>query len=215
VIETPVTVENIGTTQWGSNVMLAYHWLDDLGNMLVWDGERTALPPVVGPGQQVEVNARVRAPVPPARYRLAFDLVAEGVIWFSELGAPSRTADVVVVPRHGSPQLELPPFVEPSADFVERAAALHAKGYAVVAGSIAWAAHLGRGAPSALAPYAPGGGRNPNFARPLICPSVLSGVTLERLPDIEGLPAFAAPTSDAWMYDGRLVLHVHRHSDQT
>jgi hypothetical protein len=212
VAETNVVIENTGTSPWGIGVVLSYHWLDDLDNMLIWDGERTPLPPVVVPGEQISVGARVRAPVPPGRYKLAFDLVAEGVVWFSALGAPLQPAPVEVVPRRGTAQLDLPPFVEPAGDFLERAGALHAEGYAVVGGSIAWDSQLGRRAPHELAPYAVGSGRNPNFAHPLICPSVLEGVTLQRLPDIAGLPAFAAPTSDTWMYDGRLVLHIRPHS---
>lgn len=210
IAETTVVIENVGMSEWGSDVMLSYHWVDSLGNTLIWDGERTALPSVVSPGEQIAVQAHVRAPVPPGRYNLAFDLVAEPIIWFSELGMSLRSVLVEVAPRGGRPQLDLPPFVEASEDFWERASALHAEGYAVVSGSIAWEGHLGRRAPGALAPYAPGSGRNPSFAHPLICPSVLEGIGLQRLPDIEDLPAFAAPSFDTWMYDGRLVLHVHR-----
>ena len=46
----------------------------------------------------------------------------------------------------------------------------------------------------------------PGFPAPLICPSVVDGVELERLPDIAGLPAYAAPTNEPWIYDGRITL---------
>ena len=49
-------------------------------------------------------------------------------------------------------------------------------------------------------------GRNPGFAHPLLCPSVLHGIELERLPDVESLPAFAAPPTEPWIYDGRVVV---------
>ena len=61
----------------------------------------------------------------------------------------------------------------PPPDAAERVAAAHAEGYAVVAGAIEWHGGLGRRRPRALAPYEPGPGRIPNFAHPLLCPSVL------------------------------------------
>jgi hypothetical protein len=52
----------------------------------------------------------------------------------------------------------------------------------------------------------------PGFAGPLIAPSVLPGITLERLDDVEGLPAYAAPLEEPWVYDGRIVLKVRPRS---
>jgi hypothetical protein len=61
--------------------------------------------------------------------------------------------------------------------------------------------------PRGLAPYEPGAGRVPGFSYALVCPSVIEGVELEHLPDVEGLPAFAAPSNyEPWIYDGRIVL---------
>ena len=70
----------------------------------------------------------------------------------------------------------------------------------------------GRGArrPHVLAGYAPGPGRVPGFGAPLLCPSVLPGIELDRLDDVAGLPAFAAPRSEPWVYDGRIVLRIRR-----
>ena len=203
-----VELENTGTIAWRKEIMLAYHWLDDHGNAIVWDGDRTALP-LVSPGERIRLDARVRAPIPPGRYRFALDLVAEHRAWFAELGGEIVTAEVEVAPREGTPRLELPSFVEPAPDYPERVAAAHAEGFAVVAGAIAWNQRLGQRRPRALAPYEPGGGRVPNFPHPLLCPSVLDDVVLERLPDLAGLPAFAAPAGEPWSYDGRIVLRVH------
>src|SRR5580692_8243534 len=74
------------------NILLAYHWLDDRGNPIVWDGERTQLP-LVAPGERVQVRARVRAPIPPGRYRFSLDLVAEHRAWFSQLGGETADAE--------------------------------------------------------------------------------------------------------------------------
>ena len=202
-----VTLENAGTVAWRDGIALSYHWLDDRGNPIVWDGLRTPLP-VVSPGERVSVDAAVLAPIPPGRYGFAFDLVAEGIAWFAELGSVPLGADVDVGPRPGAHHAELPDWVEPGPEWAERVAAAHAEGFGVVAGSIAWEGTLARRRPSELIPYEPGPGRIPGFSHPLVCPSVLDGVVLDRLPDVAGLPAFAAPRDEPWLYDGRIVLRA-------
>jgi hypothetical protein len=98
-----VRVENAGTATWRSRreagVQLGYHWLDPLGNPVVWDGLRTPLPRAVAPGETVELTARVDAPRPPGSYRLAFDFVEEHRFWFRELGVAPLEIDVDVRPR--------------------------------------------------------------------------------------------------------------------
>jgi hypothetical protein len=200
-------VLNAGSVRWRDDVKLAYHWLDGRGNPIVWDGIRTALPPLE-PGQQARVEAPVRAPIPPGRYRFAFDVVAEYRAWFSELGSEMATRDVDVLPREGEPTADLPEWVETTPAWHARVRAAHADGYGVVAGSIEWPGRR----PRALEPFTPGTGRLPAFAHPLLCPSVLDGVALERLPDVEGLPAFSAPEDEPWIYDGRAVLRARPRS---
>ena len=201
-----VELENAGTVVWRAGVNLAYHWLDDRDNPIVWDGQRTPAP-ALAPGERGTVDAAVRAPIPPGPYRLAFDMVAENRAWFSELGSPMLVQDLVVAERPGEPRADLPAGVEPAPDWHERVRAAHAEGFAVVAGAIAWE---GLRRPHALAGYEPGPGRIPGFGAPLLCPSVLPGVELERLEDVAGLPAFAAPPAEPWLYDGRIVLRVRR-----
>jgi hypothetical protein len=202
-----VALENAGTVAWRDGILFGYHWLDDRDNPIVWDGERTPLPPLA-PGESISVDARVRAPMPPGRYRLALDLVAEHRAWFSELGSATATAEIEVAPRVGKHHAELPDWVEPGPDWAELVAAAHAEGFGVVAGSIEWQRGLGRRRPRALEAYEPGAGRTPGFSHPLLCPSVMDGIVPERLPDVAGLPAFAAPADEAWLYDGRIVLRA-------
>jgi hypothetical protein len=152
----------------------------------------------------------VRGPIPPGPYRLAFDLVAENRAWFSELGSPMLALDLQVASRAGEPHTELPPGVEGAPDRDERVRAAHAEGYAVVAGAIEWQGGLLHPRPRALAAYTRGPGRIPGFGAPLLCPSVVPGVELERLADVAGLPAYAAPRDEPWLYDGRAVLVVTR-----
>ena len=206
-----VELENAGSVPWRDGIFLAYHWLDGHGNPIVWDGERTMLP-VVAPGERVVVDARVRAPIPPGRYRLAFDVVAEFRAWFSELGSETRAADLEVRPRRGSFSAELPPWVEPAPDWAERVAAAHAEGYGVVSGTIEWIGGLGRRRPRRSRRTRRDRGACPGFSHPLLCPSVMDGITLDPLGDVAGLPAFAAPLVEPWLYDGRLVLRARPRS---
>jgi hypothetical protein len=206
-----VEVENTGTVAWPSGVFLSYHWLDPHDNPILWDGIRTT-PPQLAPGERARVELPVRAPIPPGGYRLAFDAVAEYRAWFSELGSDMLRIDVTVTARRGEPVLALPPWVEATPAWTEHVPAAHAEGYAVVAGSIDWEGGVLRRRPRALDPYTPGTGRVPAFGAPLLCPSVLPGVELVPLEDIEGLPAFAAPLDEPWIYDGRAVLRARPRS---
>jgi hypothetical protein len=96
--------------------------------------------------------------------------------------------------------VHLPPGWQLAPGAEELALAAHAEGYAVVAPSLDPPRRLRRG----LAPWTESDGRNPGFAHPLLCPSALRGIELERLPDVEGLPAFAPPPDEPWLYDGRI-----------
>ena len=82
-----------------SGVQLSYHWLDDRGNAIVWDGPRVAFDGRSRPASEVEVETVLRAPQPPGRYRLAFDLVEESRFWFAEVGSSPLELDVEVAPR--------------------------------------------------------------------------------------------------------------------
>jgi len=207
-----VEVENTGSVRWPAGVFLSYHWLDSHDNPIVWDGVRTT-PPRLPPGERATVELTVRGPIPPGRYRLALDAVAEHRAWFSELGSEMLRLDVDVRPRSGEPSADLPPWVETTPAWTEHVRAAHADGYAVVAGSIEWHGGALRRRPRALEPYAPGTGRVPTFGAPLLCPSVLPGaVELEPLGEVAGLPAFAAPVGEPWIYDGRAVLRARPRS---
>ena len=104
-----VELENTGSATWRSRgdtgVLLSYHWSDPLGNAIVWDCPRGALERDVAPGDRTRVSVRVRAPMPPGRYVLGFDLVEEHRFWFSDVGVPrSRRSSTSAheSPRGGS-----------------------------------------------------------------------------------------------------------------
>ncbi len=209
-----VTAENAGTAPWRSRgpedgIFLAYHWLDERGNAIVWDGERTALERAVEPGSTLSQRIEIRGPIPPGRYRLAIDLVEENRFWLAELGNAMLERDVDVQPRDAShARTFFPGGAEPAEDWLERAHALHAEGFGAVGGAVDTARGLLRRAPAELEPYAPGGGRHPRFPHPLVCPSLLP--PLEPNDEVAGLPAYRPDGDEPWMFDGRLVLRLPR-----
>ena len=108
----------------------------------------------------------------------------------------------------------LGPGVVPAPDWSRRVLDAHAEGYAVVGGSIDAGGGVLRRTPRALAPYAPGTGRNPAFVHPLLCPSVVRGVQPEWVEEVEGLPAARPPADEPWLYDGRIELRARPRSDR-
>jgi hypothetical protein len=193
-------IENAGLAAWRAGVSASYHWLDERGNPLFWDGLRTPLELL--PGGRAELELRLRGPIPPGAYRLAFDLVDEGRLWFAEVGNHAPELEVEVLPRSAEGAVDwLPADAEPAADRAGRVRAAHEEGYAAVGGSLA----LGR-APAELRPYAPGGGRSPGFAHPLVCPSLLPG--LEPNDEVAGLPAWRPEGDEPWLYDGRITARL-------
>jgi hypothetical protein len=236
-----LSLENAGSAPWRSRgregVQLSYHWLDPLGNAIVWDGPRTAFPHVVEPGETVELEPAVVAPRPPGSYRLAFDLVEELRFWFEEVGSTPLDLPVEVKPRiserrlsvhmHGAPDPETEaalaaqeePLVAqgavaiahlvggalPAPDWSRRLLDAHEEGYAAVGGAIEAGS---RGDRKRLAPWAPGGGRNPRLGHPLLLPSLLDELVPE---SHEGLPSYDG--SDV-LFEGRAVVRLRSRSDR-
>ncbi len=198
-----VSLENAGLATWRpGSVKLSYHWLDERGNPIVWDGLRTELARPVEPGERLEAELRIRGPIPPGRYRLALDLVDEGRLWFSEVGNATPELEVEVLPRDASAaRAWLPDEVEPAPDWHERVLAAHEQGYSAVGGSLEVPRRV-----HGFEPWAPGGGRNPAFAHPLLCPSLLP--PLEPNEEFGGLPAWRPEGDEPWLYDGRITARL-------
>jgi hypothetical protein len=232
-------LENAGTAPWHSRgregVQLAYHWLDPLGNAIVWDGARTAFSAVVPPGESVELESTLVAPRPPGSYRLAFDLVEEFRFWFQELGSMPLDLPVEVKPRIDERRLTVR--VHGPSD-PELDAALTRQEEPLVTEDAVAVAHLVAGAMPAsdwsrlvldahaegyavvgpaieaesradrrrFAAWAPGGGRNPRFGDALLFPSLLDGIEPDTHDD---LPAYAG--RDA-LFEGRAVVRLRSRS---
>ena len=201
-----ITLENTGTVHWRKGIRMGYHWLDERGNAIVWDGVHTPLERTVEPGDSLRQAVALRAPIPPGRYRLSVDLVEEHRFWLAELGNTPLEEDVDVTRRDASEaRAFLPEDAEPSGDWHARARGLHEEGYAAVGGAVEGR----RGLPE-LAPYAPGGGRHPRFPYPLVCPSLLPGLVPNA--EVAGLPAYRPDRDEPSMFDGRLVVRLRSRS---
>jgi hypothetical protein len=96
-------LENAGSATWepegDGHVSVSYHWLDPLGNPIVWGGIFSPVRERVLPGARTEAWFAVAAPMPPGRYRLSLDLVSEGRSWFSDLGNSPLVLYAEVAPR--------------------------------------------------------------------------------------------------------------------
>ena len=107
--DVPVTLSNRGFLTWQSTrtpvFALSYHWLSiDTEEVVVYDGLRTAFTIPVEPGEDVAVQARVRAPGYPGTYLLVWDIVQESRTWLSLEGVlPGRTIVTVAGPAVGGP----------------------------------------------------------------------------------------------------------------
>jgi hypothetical protein len=231
-----VTVANDGSATWRSRgdrgLQLSYHWLDTLGNPIVWDGPRTPLPHPVAPGAIVEVELAVRVPRPPGAYVLCFDLVEELHFWLAEIGCETlevkvrvesriegRTLAVRVLGGHdAATDAALAAQSEPVTRDLTGADAVAT----LVAGAVPppdWSTRLLDAHAAGHAAVGPAlrpasralrrrldawapGGRNPRFSLPLLLPSLVGGLELG---EHEGLPAYAG---DDLLFEGGLVVEL-------
>jgi hypothetical protein len=234
-----VVLENAGSATWRSRgrtgVRISYHWLDPLGNAIVWDGTRTALSRPVAPGETLDIELPLAAPRPPGAYLLSFDLVEEYRFWFAEVGATTLDVPLDIAPRIAERRLRVEVSGAPDADL---AGALAAQIEPVVETDAVAVAYLAAGAVPApdwsrrlldaheegwaavggaveavsrsdrreLAPWATGGGRNPRFGRPLLFPSLLDGLSAG---EHEGVPAYLG---DDGLFDARAVVRFRPRS---
>lgn len=85
---TALSITNVGSNEWNKDrVFLSYHILDEQGNTLLADGERTQFEENVTSGKSLIVYPKISEPLDKDWYNrklyIQFDLVEEGVQWFS------------------------------------------------------------------------------------------------------------------------------------
>ena len=97
--ELAFVLENVGRARWLATnieifgtVRLASHLFSADGSLLELDFSRHPLPMDVAPGDSIRITIDLPPIAQTGRYRLAFDLVSEGVTWFENVG--SACADV-------------------------------------------------------------------------------------------------------------------------
>jgi hypothetical protein len=100
-VTVPLTITNTGALTWPAAgkkpVQVSYHWMADDGvTLLVLEGRRTTLAQDVPSDTKIDVVASVKAPERPGRYVIWWDLVHDGVTWFSDAGAPGYRQRVAV-----------------------------------------------------------------------------------------------------------------------
>ncbi|MCC7161164.1 MAG: discoidin domain-containing protein [Anaerolineae bacterium] len=100
-VDVALRIVNTGKRAWktdGANpVHIAYQWFNPNGTQQFSVQElRTALPQEVKPEDQVDFAASLAAPNAPGLYQLHWDLIAEGISWFSDGGNPALVLPVNV-----------------------------------------------------------------------------------------------------------------------
>jgi hypothetical protein len=99
-ITVPVKVANEGERSWlndgSQSFALGYHLLDEGGNPVTYEGERTPLPQPVSAGGEVKLQAQILAPLQPGIYSVEWDMVQDEVTWFSWKDDSPASSSLVV-----------------------------------------------------------------------------------------------------------------------
>ena len=165
----------------------------------------------LAPGERATVDARVRAPIPPGRYRFALDLVAEHRAWFSELGSETAAADVDVLPRAGDAPGRA---ARPGSSRRPEAARAHRgrarRGLRGRRRRDRVGRRLRPAAPAGARAVRAGPGPDPELRASAALPV---GARRARARAARGrrrgCRRSPRPADEAWLYDGRIVLRAH------
>ena len=120
-----VRVRNTSGATWRSpgtrrgRVALSYRWESAAWGLEVPFGDVTLLEHALGPGQETELVAGLWTPRQPGHYTLSWDMLCEGIAWFSARGASGLRVPVEVVddgPRPAAPHFPGPVRADEPAD---------------------------------------------------------------------------------------------------
>ena len=196
-----VELENAGADAW-RDVLLAYHWLDELGNAIDWDGLRTPLARLE-PGERAEVEARrpgahASRPLPARiRPRARGPLLALGD---RQRAARRRRRRPPARRRRSGPRTSL-------RTSSRLRTGTSSSGPRTRRGSPRSAARS-RAASASCAPTRRAAAATRPSREPLVCPSLLP--PLEPNCEVAGLPAWQPEGDEPWIYDGRIVARLSR-----
>ena len=97
-----VLVENLSSLTWVSGevqpVFACYHWIDQTGNVVIYDGIRSRLPEAIEPAARKQVPVSIIAPPVAGDYTLEVTLVHEQVAWMEDDGLTTLRLAVTVDP---------------------------------------------------------------------------------------------------------------------
>lgn len=102
-----ICVENSGFTRWLAGgeadtgkgaVSLSAHLLGDDEEELVWNYGRAPLKRDIAPGEVAYLDIRLQAPERPGMYYVEFDMLAEELAWFEDLGSATLRHELRIEP---------------------------------------------------------------------------------------------------------------------
>ena len=87
----PVTIFNQSNQRWIGDIaypiFLSYHWLTTSGDIVIYEGKRTALPKMgIGSGESMNTELIVVSPSDSGEYTLALTMLQDRVAWFEDIG---------------------------------------------------------------------------------------------------------------------------------
>lgn len=95
-----ITITNHSSSVWQNTestpINASYHWLDQDGAVVQFDGVRTPLPEPIPPGRTIALSLNVTPPSKAGRYQLLLSLVHEGICWFEERGFEATSYPVEI-----------------------------------------------------------------------------------------------------------------------
>jgi hypothetical protein len=98
-----LTIENKGSAVWipkgDGPCFVSYHILDAGKRVLRYENPRFPLPESVGPGRSVRLPVEIKAPLAAGDYRVEFDLLIEGRVWFKNEGSTTLLIPLKVAER--------------------------------------------------------------------------------------------------------------------
>jgi hypothetical protein len=99
-VSVPVRVTNAGVRTWdaaGEHAFgLSYHLTRGDGELVAFEGPRAPLPHDLAPAEEALLYAIVAAPAVPGEFVVEWDMVHEGITWFSWEGQPSPRTRLMV-----------------------------------------------------------------------------------------------------------------------
>ncbi len=94
-----VTISNRSSVNWMTSlkhpINLSYHWLNDRGESVIFEGERTPLPEMcLFYHKSMNAQILIIPPIHPGSYHLVLSAVQEGVAWLEQKGFTPLTLPV-------------------------------------------------------------------------------------------------------------------------